>query len=304
MQSLVSNDQPSRRAKAPNGSPSSSLGYTNHKLGVKLRDIESCCRNISTLGIGRGFQASRCTRRRCRRHDVVLSVVRGRQAMASSEKLPGKTTRMLSSGVAAFGLTCSPSLCAMRTTDRHASFLATAQLTSPTAVVFFDAAIAKESTLASLLQVSRDLHSVVVAFRAACWGADEVKYEMRMKMDGSFVSDTLLDHRHKGPMPNVVASLYHDLTSGTINPPARTQNRNVWITLLMAIFVLVVVFFEAHQQFAPGSSAKVASPATPRPGPSECPSASRHRCGKPTMVLGAVACLVDLLSSSTPEWRH
>lgn len=41
----------------------------------------------------------------------------------------------------------------------------------------------------------------------------------------------------KGLMPNVVASLYHDLTSETTNPPAWTQNGNVWITLFMAVLV-------------------------------------------------------------------
>lgn len=41
----------------------------------------------------------------------------------------------------------------------------------------------------------------------------------------------------KGLMPNVIASLYHDLTSETTNPPAWTQNGNIWITLFMAILV-------------------------------------------------------------------
>lgn len=36
-------------------------------------------------------------------------------------------------------------------------------------------------------------------------------------------------------MPNVVASLYHDLTSPTTNPPAWAQSGRIWITLLMVI---------------------------------------------------------------------
>jgi hypothetical protein len=38
-------------------------------------------------------------------------------------------------------------------------------------------------------------------------------------------------------MPNVVASLYHDLTSETTNPPAWALSGRVWITLFMAILV-------------------------------------------------------------------
>lgn len=61
--------------------------------------------------------------------------------MASSGLLPGMVTCVLSGGVAAFGLYLL-SLCATRTTGRHASFHAISQLTFPSAAVFFDAAIA------------------------------------------------------------------------------------------------------------------------------------------------------------------
>jgi amino acid permease len=40
-------------------------------------------------------------------------------------------------------------------------------------------------------------------------------------------------------MPNVVASLYHDLTSPTTNPPSWALNGNNWIVIFMAILVPV-----------------------------------------------------------------
>jgi len=41
----------------------------------------------------------------------------------------------------------------------------------------------------------------------------------------------------KGLMPNVVASLYHDLTSETTNPPEWALNGSNWLTLFMLILV-------------------------------------------------------------------
>lgn len=41
----------------------------------------------------------------------------------------------------------------------------------------------------------------------------------------------------KGLMPNVVASLYHDLSSPTTNPPSWALNGNNWIVIFMAILV-------------------------------------------------------------------
>ena len=41
----------------------------------------------------------------------------------------------------------------------------------------------------------------------------------------------------KGLMPNVVASLYHDLTSPTTNPPAWALSGRNWITIIMFILV-------------------------------------------------------------------
>ncbi|KAF9475011.1 AAAP amino acid transporter [Pholiota conissans] len=89
------------------------------------------------------------------------------------------------------------SLCAAKTQGRHASFHAVSQLTFPSAAVFFDAAIA-----------------------AKCFGVS-ISYLIIIK----------------GLMPKVIASLYHDLTPATTNPPEWTQNGNIWIT----IFTLVLV---------------------------------------------------------------
>ncbi|KAF8967626.1 vacuolar amino acid transporter 5 [Flammula alnicola] len=83
------------------------------------------------------------------------------------------------------------------TKGRHASFHAVSQLTFPSAAVFFDAAIA-----------------------AKCFGVS-ISYLIIIK----------------GLMPKVVASLYHDLTSETTNPPEWSQNGNNWITIFTIILV-------------------------------------------------------------------
>jgi amino acid permease len=41
----------------------------------------------------------------------------------------------------------------------------------------------------------------------------------------------------KGLMPNVVLSLYHDLTSETTEPPAWALSGRVWITIFMAVLI-------------------------------------------------------------------
>lgn len=41
----------------------------------------------------------------------------------------------------------------------------------------------------------------------------------------------------KGLMPNVVASLYHDLTSETTNPPAWALDGGNWVSIFMLILV-------------------------------------------------------------------
>ncbi|KAF9006065.1 AAAP amino acid transporter [Cyathus striatus] len=89
------------------------------------------------------------------------------------------------------------SLCATRTPHRKASFHAVAKLTFPSAAVFFDAAIAIK-----------------------CFGVS-ISYLIIVK----------------GLMPNVVASLYHDLTSETTNPPAWALDGGNWISIFMVILV-------------------------------------------------------------------
>lgn len=89
------------------------------------------------------------------------------------------------------------SLCATYTGHRRASFHAVSQLTFPNAAVFFDAAIATK-----------------------CFGVS-ISYLIIIK----------------GLMPNVVASLYHDLSSGTAEPPAWTRNGGNWLSILMIVLI-------------------------------------------------------------------
>ncbi|KAH7927298.1 vacuolar amino acid transporter 5 [Leucogyrophana mollusca] len=93
------------------------------------------------------------------------------------------------------------SLCARYTPHRRSSFFAVSQLTFPKAAIFFDAAIATK-----------------------CFGVS-ISYLIIIK----------------SLMPNVVASLYHDLTSPTTNPPEWALSGRNWITLVM--FILVPLAF-------------------------------------------------------------
>lgn len=89
------------------------------------------------------------------------------------------------------------SLCATKAPHRRASFFAISQLTFPRAAVFFDAAIATK-----------------------CFGVS-VSYLIIIK--------TL--------MPNVVASLYHDLTSADSNPPEWALSGRIWLVIFMAVLI-------------------------------------------------------------------
>ncbi|KAH9992972.1 transmembrane amino acid transporter protein-domain-containing protein [Russula compacta] len=89
------------------------------------------------------------------------------------------------------------SACARQTPHRSASFFAVASLTFPRAAVFFDAAIAIK-----------------------CFGVS-VSYLIIIK----------------SLLPNVVASLYHDLTSPDTNPPAWALSGHVWISFAMMVLV-------------------------------------------------------------------
>ncbi|KAF9525338.1 transmembrane amino acid transporter protein-domain-containing protein [Crepidotus variabilis] len=87
------------------------------------------------------------------------------------------------------------SLCATKTSHRRASFHAVSQLTFPGAAIFFDAAIAVK-----------------------CFGVS-ISYLIIIK----------------ALMPNVVASIFHDLTSPDTNPPDWALNGRVWLMLFMLI---------------------------------------------------------------------
>ncbi|CDO73334.1 hypothetical protein BN946_scf185008.g97 [Trametes cinnabarina] len=85
------------------------------------------------------------------------------------------------------------SLCAVKAPHRRASFFAVAELTFPRAAVFFDAAIAIK-----------------------CFGVS-ISYLIIVK----------------SLMPNVIAALYHDLTSPDVNPPAWTLSGQNWLLIIM-----------------------------------------------------------------------
>ncbi|KAG2364843.1 transmembrane amino acid transporter protein-domain-containing protein [Suillus spraguei] len=94
------------------------------------------------------------------------------------------------------------SLSARHAPHRSSSFFVVAQLTFPQAAIFFDAAIAIK-----------------------CFGVS-VSYLIIIK----------------SLMPNVVESLYHDLTSPNTNPPAWALSGRNWITIVMFILVPLASF--------------------------------------------------------------
>ncbi|KAJ4469594.1 transmembrane amino acid transporter protein-domain-containing protein [Lentinula aciculospora] len=87
------------------------------------------------------------------------------------------------------------SLCAAKTPHRRSSFFAVAQMTFPRAAVFFDAAIATK-----------------------CFGVS-ISYLIIIK----------------GLAPNVVSSLYHNLSDA--EPPAWMQNGRNWLAIFMVILI-------------------------------------------------------------------
>lgn len=87
--------------------------------------------------------------------------------------------------------------CAAKTAHRRSSFFAVAQLTFPKAAIFFDVAIAIK-----------------------CFGVS-ISYLIIIK----------------GLMPNVVLSLYHDLTPSHIDPPEWSLSGRMWISLFMIILL-------------------------------------------------------------------
>ncbi|KAF7793498.1 hypothetical protein EIP86_004610 [Pleurotus ostreatoroseus] len=127
-------------------------------------------------------------------------------AMATTGIIPGMITCLFSGCVASFGLYLL-SLCAVKAPHRRASFFAIAELTFPRAAVFFDAAIAIK-----------------------CFGVSiRARFHMVVRTSYLIIVKTL--------MPNVVAALYHDLTSPDTNPPDWALSGRIWISLLMLILV-------------------------------------------------------------------
>jgi amino acid permease len=122
-------------------------------------------------------------------------------------------TCALSGTLGAFGLYLL-SMCARKTAHRRASFFAVANLTFPRAAVFFDAAIA--------------IKCFGVSIRFVLF------YARREMLADEVVSYLIII---KSLLPNVVASLYHDLTSPDTNPPAWALSGRLWICLVMTVLV-------------------------------------------------------------------
>lgn len=134
--------------------------------------------------------------------------------MASAGIIPGMISCVICGCIASFGLYLL-SRCAAYTPHRSSSFFAVAKLTFPNAAVFFDAAIATKCFGVSIRCVSN------ICF---CWDC----------MTDSTPSYLIII---KSLMPNVVLSLYHDLTSPDTQPPEWAVSGRVWISLFMAILI-------------------------------------------------------------------
>ena len=131
-------------------------------------------------------------------------------------------TCAFSGAVGAFGLYLL-SACARHTPHRRSSFFAVASLTFPRAAVFFDAAIAIKCFGVSIRCAPyRFPHARRVT------PADEAGFSYLIII--------------KSLLPNVVASLYHDLTSPDTNPPAWALSGHVWITLVMIVLAPLSFF--------------------------------------------------------------
>lgn len=119
------------------------------------------CPVFTQVFAGCGFRDRRPLRRalvqRCGSVATVsfrMHLLTSLQAMASAGIIPGIITCIFSGSVAFLGLYLL-SRCATRTPHRHASFFAVAQLTYPSAAVFFDLAIAIKCFGVSIRYVRR-----------------------------------------------------------------------------------------------------------------------------------------------------
>ena len=137
--------------------------------------------------------------------------------MASSGIIPGVLTCVFSGVVGAFGLYLL-ARCAQYAPHRRSSFFVVAKLTFPQVAVLFDCAIAIKCFGVSIRQVF-------------------VQHPLTLDADEQNSYLIII----KSLMPNVVASLYHDLTGPTTNPPQWALSGQNWITLFM--FILVPLAF-------------------------------------------------------------
>ncbi len=142
--------------------------------------------------------------------------------MASAGLLPGMITCLFSGSVAAFGLYLL-SLCAAKAPHRRSSFFAVAQLTFPKAAVFFDAAIAVKCFGVSI-RCETSCRLALILFSCDC------SYLIIIK----------------GLMPNVVASLYHDLVAPDAPVPVWALSGQNWIILFSVILVPLAFLKHLH----------------------------------------------------------
>jgi amino acid permease len=105
-------------------------------------------------------------------------------------------------------------LCARATPYRQSSFFAVSQITFPRAAVFFDAAIAIKCFGVSIRYVLTK---------------DECEGSLTCRPFSSYLIII------KSLMPNVVASIFHDLTSPDTNPPEWALSGRNWIILVMLL---------------------------------------------------------------------
>ena len=131
--------------------------------------------------------------------------------MASAGIIPGIITCLLCGCISAFALYLL-SLCATKTQHRRSSFYAVAQLTYPKAAVFFDAAIAIKC-----LGVS--IRSIPTPTCTLTWSDFMTSYLIIIK----------------GLMPNVAVSIYHDLISPKMDPPAWALNGSNWLLIFLLV---------------------------------------------------------------------
>ncbi|KAG6381646.1 transmembrane amino acid transporter protein-domain-containing protein [Boletus reticuloceps] len=133
--------------------------------------------------------------------------------MASAGIIPGMITCAFSGAVCGFGLYLL-TRCAPATPHRRSSFFAVSQLTFPQAAVLFDAAVAIK-----------------------CFGVS-VRYVLtRNGREGTLSHRFLISYLIiiKSLMPNVVASIFHDLTSPDTNPPEWALSGRNWVILVMVL---------------------------------------------------------------------